>query len=100
MDKREQIDMTFENDLFSQEDVDNINEKVENNICKLLDIQDYLQINKKFHEITLQLTSSLSSNQRKLLNEYQGLELEITSYQNCLAYYLGCKAVIENNKLK
>ena len=50
--------------------------------------------------MTLKLDSSLTSKQRKLLTEYQGLELEITTYQNCLAYYLGCKATIENDKLK
>lgn len=100
MDKKEKIATTFENDLFSQEDIDCIDEKMENNLAILLESKEYIEINKKFHEITLKLNSSLTSEQRKLLTEYQGLELEITTYQNCLAYYLGCKAVIENGKLK
>ena len=90
----------FENDLFNQADVDLVEEKMENNLAILLESKEYIEINKKFHEMTLKLDSSLTSKQRKLLTEYQGLELEITTYQNCLAYYLGCKATIENDKLK
>lgn len=100
MDKKEKIANTFQNDLFSQEDIDCIDEKTENNLAILLESKEYIEINKKFHKITLKLDSSLTSEQRKLLTEYQGLELEITTYQNCLAYYLGCKAVIENGELK
>jgi hypothetical protein len=76
---------------FSKENIDLIDDKIELDICKLLDIDDYLEINRKFNEVTLKLTSSLTSEQLSLLHEYQHLDLEISSYLQALAYYLGLK---------
>lgn len=98
MEKEEKLSMSLENDLFSKEKIDNIDEKMGANIMTLLESEDYLKLNREFKDMSLKLISILNPEQRKVLNEYQRLEIEITSYQNCLAYYLGCKKVIDVNK--
>ena len=40
-------------------------------------------------KLELELNSSLSENQLNILRNYQRIDLQITSYQNSLAYYLG-----------
>lgn len=100
MDNINNILSKIDNDLFSQTDIDLIDEKMEENLTILLDSKEYVKINKQFNNINLKLTSTLTPQQRELLNEYQGLELEITSYQNCLAYYIGLKTKNEVEKLK
>ncbi len=49
-------------------------------------------------KLELELTSNLSEGQRKVLREYQRVDLQITSYQNSLAYYLGLKNNIKKIK--
>lgn len=100
MDKKEQISKQFENELFGITDMDHVEEKMEINLPVLLEVKEYLEINKQFKDMNLKLISTFSSEQRKLFNEYMGLELEISAYQNCLAYYLGCKTLIDTDKLK
>lgn len=95
--KKEEI---FENELFSKEEIDSIDNKIELNLGALLESNEYIELNRKFKEISLKLGRNLNDEQRKILYEYQKIEIEITSYQNCLAYYLGCKAIIDIDKLK
>lgn len=98
MENKEEISMSVVNDLFSKENIDNIDEKMGANLMTLLESEDYLKLNREFKDMSLKLISALNPEQRKILNEYQRLEIEITSYQNCLAYYLGCKKVIDIDK--
>lgn len=79
----------FNFDWFSQENMDFVDDEIEIYISKLLDIDDYVKINHELQQLTLKLTSSLTSEQRTLLESYQNVELQISSYQNSLAYYLG-----------
>ncbi len=100
MSKKHQISNLFENQLFGIADIDYVNGKIESNLQTLLTSTEFLDLSRKFKDINLKLTSTLNSNQRKIFNEYTGLELEISSYQNCLAYYLGCKTMLDTDKLK
>lgn len=84
---------------FNKENIDLVDDKIEMYITNLLDIDEYIEINRKFQRLTLQLTSILNSEQIKLLREYQQVELEISSYQNSLAYYLGFEEN-SNSKIK
>lgn len=100
MEKEREISKIFGNNLFSKDKVDEIDEKMEANLTTLLESDDYVKLNREFRDISLKMMSTLDLEQRKILNEYQRLEMEITSYQNCLAYYLGCKTMIDVSKLK
>lgn len=100
MSKKEQISNLLKTELFDIGDIDYINEKMEANLSILLTSKEYVDLNKKFKSINLKLASTLDSNQRKNFKEYTELELEISSYENCLAYYLGCKAMLDTDKLK
>ena len=100
MSKKEQISNLLKTELFDIRDIDYINEKMEANLSILLTEKEYIELNKKLKSINLELTSTLDSNQQKIFKEYTELELEISSYENCLAYYLGCKAMLDTDKLK
>lgn len=82
---------------FNKKNIDLVDDKIELFISKLLDNEDYIEINRKFSKLTIELTSTLNSDQLKILREYQNAELQITSYQTALAYYLGLN---EDVKLK
>ncbi len=100
MDKKREISNKFVNNLFSKKKIDDVDDKMEDNLSILLESEDYLNLNREFKDVSLKLMSTLDSEQRKILEEYQRLELDITSYQNGLAYYLGCKTMIDVSKLK
>lgn len=100
MSKKEQISNLLKTELFDIRDIDYINEKMEANLSILLTEKEYIELNKKLKSINLELTSTLDSNQQKIFKEYTELELEISSYENCLAYYLGCKSMLNTDKLK
>lgn len=100
MSKKEQISNLLKTELFDIRDIDYINEKMEANLSILLTEKEYIELNKKLKSINLELTSTLDSNQQKIFKEYTELELEISSYENCLAYYLGCKSMLDTDKLK
>lgn len=100
MNKKQQISNEFQNELFGIADIDYVNGKIEANLSTLLTSKDFLELSKKFKDINLKLASTFNSNQRKIFNEYTGLELEISSYHNCLAYYLGFKTMLDTEKLK
>ena len=95
-DKKENV-KHFNLKWFNKKNIDLVDDKIEIYISNLLDIDEYIEINRKFQKITLELTSILNLEQRRLLREYQKVEMEITSYQNSLAYYLGLN---ENSKSK
>lgn len=100
MDKKNNISSKIDNDLFSQIDIDFVDEKFEQNLPLLLQYGKYIEIDKKLAKINLKLVSSLNEKQRELLRTYQKLSLDATSYQNCLAYYIGLKTKNEVEKLK
>jgi hypothetical protein len=100
MNKQDTISSQIDDELFNQGDIDFIDEKIELNLPKLLGCAKYIEIDRKMSKINLELISTLDDNQRKLFNDYQMLALDATSYQNCLAYYIGHKSKIEEDKLK
>ena len=64
------------------------NDKVEENINDLLDIEEYIILNRKLQKLTVELISNLDIEQTHKFREYQQIELELSSYQNSLAYYI------------
>ena len=100
MNKKKNISSKIDNDLFSQIDIDFVDEKFEQNLPLLLQYGKYIEIDRKLAKINLELVSSLNEKQRELLCKYQKLSLDATSYQNCLAYYIGLKTKNEIEKLK
>lgn len=100
MNKKNNISSKIDNDLFSQIDIDYVDEKFEQNLPLLLQYGKYIEIDRKLAKINLELVSSLNEKQRELLRKYQKLSLDATSYQNCLAYYIGLKTKNEIEKLK
>lgn len=100
--ENEKVDFSsyFENDLFSQEEVDLIEEKMENNMPILLGRDNYIDIDNKISEANVKLTKLLNEKELKIFKDYQSASINATSYQNCLAYYLGVQAGINSNKLK
>lgn len=85
----------FDLNWFNQQNIDLVDNKIEVYISKLLDIDDYVKINRELQQLILKLTSSLTSEQIALLRDYQNVELQVSSYQNSLAYYLG----LNNNSI-
>lgn len=65
-----------------------VDDTVEEHINDLLDIKDYVELNCKFNQLTLELTSNFSSEERQKFYEYQRIDLELSSYQSSLAYYI------------
>ena len=68
--------------------MDMVDDSIEEHISDLLDIKDYIELNRKFNKLTLELTSNFSSEERQKFYEYQRIDLGLCSYQNSLAYYL------------
>lgn len=89
----------FDLNWFNKNNICLVDDKIEVYLSNLLDINEYLELNRKFQKLTLELTSTLKPVQRKLLMEYQNIELQISSYQNSLAYYLGLNEK-SNHKIK
>lgn len=100
MNKKNNISSKIDNDLFSQVDIDFVDEKFEQNLPLLLQYGKYIEIDKKLSKINLELVSSLNEKQRELFRKYQTVSLDATSYQNCLAYYIGLKTKNEVENLK
>ena len=98
--KKDKIFEPFEDDLFCQEHVDIINEKVEKNIPTLLGNDIYLDIDDKIVDLNLKLNSILNKEQLKTFNGYLNTALEASLYKNCLAYYLGLQDGIKIGELK
>lgn len=73
---------------FNKNNIDMVDDKVEEHINDLLDIKDYIELNRKFNKLTLELTSNFSSEERQKFYEYQKIDLELSSYQSSLAYYI------------
>lgn len=73
---------------FNKNNIGMVDDRVEEHINDLLDIKDYVELNRKFNQLTLELTSNFSSEERQKFYEYQRIDLELSSYQNSLAYYI------------
>ena len=54
------------------------------NVC----IEEYIILNRKLQKLTVELISNLDIEQTHKFREYQQIELELSSYQNSLAYYI------------
>ena len=65
-----------------------VDDKVEENINDLLDIEEYIMLNRKLQKLTVELTSNFSAEERKKFYEYQKIDFELSSYQSSLAYYI------------
>ena len=73
---------------FNKSNIDMVDDKVEENINDLLDIEEYIMLNRKLQKLTVELISNLDIEQTHKFREYQQIELELSSYQNSLAYYI------------
>ena len=73
---------------FNKNNIGMVDDTVEEHINDLLDIKDYVELNRKFNQLTLELTSNFSSEERQKFYEYQRIDLELSSYQNSLPYYI------------
>ena len=73
---------------FNKNNIGMVDDTVEEHINDLLDIKDYVELNRKFNQLTLELTSNFSSEERQKFYEYQRIDLELSSYQSSLAYYI------------
>ena len=73
---------------FNENNTDMVEGIVEEHINDLLDIKDYIELNRKFNQLTLELTSNFTSEERQKFYEYQRIDLELSSYQSSLAYYI------------
>lgn len=87
----------FSNELFGENEVTNISEKVEKNIAVLLSENDYLKLDKELEDLNLKLNTLLNSPELELFQEFIRVNSDIISYQHCLAYYLGFQSGIKVN---
>lgn len=90
----------FSDNLFSQSDIDLIDEKVENNMAILLANNDYMDIDDELEDLNFKLTNMLDDSQLKILKEYLYTENKAKTYENCLAYYIGLQAGKNINRIK
>ena len=65
---------------FNKNNIGMVDDTVEEHINDLLDIKDYVELNRKFNQLTLELTSNFSSEERQKFYEYQRIDLELSSY--------------------
>lgn len=100
MNKETRISSQIDNELFSETDIDFVEEKVDANLPMLLEYGKYLENERKLRKINLELVSTLNEQQTKLFREYQNVSLDSDAYHKCLAYYIGLKSKIETEKLK
>ena len=100
MKKSTKILKEIDNELFNQTDIDFIDEKIELNMPLLIGYNQYMEIDNKLEEINLKLSSTLDKSQQKLFNKYQEYSINATSYQNCLAYYIGIQTALQSQNLK
>ena len=73
---------------FNKNNIGMVDDTVEEHINDLLDIKDYIELNRKFNQLTLELNSNFTSEERQKFYEYQRIDLELSSYQSSLAYYI------------
>ena len=50
---------------FNKSNMDKVDDSIEVHINDLLDIKDYVELNRKFNKLTLELTSNFSAEERK-----------------------------------
>lgn len=86
--------------MFSETDIDFVDEKLELNLSLLLEHKEYLEINNELSKINSELVSTLNEKQEKLFRDYQRISLDVTSYHNCLSYYVALNSKLKINKLK
>ena len=90
----------FSNELFNQADIDIVTEKVEKNIPVLFSNNNYMEIDDKLADLSMELTSLLNSPELEMFQKYIKINTDLINYQNCLAYYLGLQTGIKINELK
>ena len=57
-----------------------VDDKVEENINDLLDIEEYIILNRKLQKLTVELISNLDIEQTHKFREYQQIKLELSSF--------------------
>lgn len=97
--KLEEI-LDLDDDLFCKTDIDFISDKIDENFPILLADDTYLEIDKELFELNSKLIRLLTEDELKLFEKYLDISLDASSYQNCLAYYLGIKIGINMKKFK
>ncbi len=87
----------FDNKLFSNADIDIIDEKIEKNIGVMMADDGYLDNDDILTNLDLKLNNSLDDYQQIILDKYLDAFRRSYAYQNCLAYYLGVKEGLNLN---
>lgn len=100
MEKKINFSSYFENDLFSEDDIDLICEKIEKNIPILLGNDDYFDADDKLVELNTMFQSCLSEEQKKIFKKYIEANKKVVSFHNCLAYYLGIQTGMKIEETK
>ena len=85
----------LEDDLFEDDRVELINEKVDNNFMRLNTIKKYKDFDKRQSDLFEKLNILLDGEVLDLLNDYIDASFVCRDYERALAYYLGCKAVVD-----
>lgn len=90
----------LEDDLFDEDRVELINEKVDNNFMRLNRIKKYKDFDKKQSDLFEKLNILLDNDILDLLNDYIDTSFVCRDYERALAYYLGCKSVFDIKQLQ
>lgn len=90
----------IEDELFAEDRIELINEKVDNNFLCLNKIKKYRDFDEKQTDLFEKLNVLLDSDVLELLNDYIDASAICRDYERSLAYYLGCKAIMDIGKLK
>lgn len=100
MEKKINFNSYFENDLFSEADVDLICEKIEKNIPILLGNEDYFDVDDELVALNTKFQLCLSEEQKKIFRKYIEANKKVASFHNCLAYYLGVQTGMKIEETK
>lgn len=91
----------FDDELFNDQDIGFVREKVEDNMAVLLGNEKCMQDDDQLEEDRFKLISMLNSEgSEKMFQRYENSLMVSIEHQNCLAYYIGLQKGIEIGKIK
>lgn len=87
LEKKKKINLKW----FNDNNIDLVECKMENYISELLKLEEYANLDRELHSVNLELLSTLNDEQLKILRKKENIELQLSSFDTYLAYYLGLK---------
>lgn len=87
-------------ELFEDSSIELINEKIQKHSTCLDKIKRYNDFDKQQSYLLEKFDKTFTEKQLELLNQYIHASLICNEYEKCLAYYWGCKTVLDINSLK